>query len=172
MQTISNALYLLTHLIFITALWSRYKGETDRGQSNVLLKVTLWVWDLGFEPRTMISGNFPFTTTSVIPRLICTGESLGESENFQSQRHTPGQLIHHVKGWGPGIRACGGASGDPKCQNWGTTAPPDRGPCHPSVWEMDYQSVEGETLLFIYFFTIFFICSGFCQETQMYRTVF
>ena len=35
----------------------------------------------------------------------------------------------------------------PNVQNWGTTAPPHRGPGHPSVWETDYQAVEGGTLL-------------------------
>lgn len=67
----------------------------------------------------MISGNLLFTTTSVIPRLISNQESPGEPENFQSQRHTPDQLIHRVRGWDPGISVFVGASGDPKCAKLG-----------------------------------------------------
>lgn len=81
----------------------------------------------------MISGNLLFTTTSVIPRLISNQESPGEPENFQSQRHTPDQLIHRVRGWDPGISVCAGASGGPKCAKLGATAPSYRGPLDPSV---------------------------------------
>lgn len=96
----------------------------------------------------MISGNLLSTTTSVTPRLICTWESPGEPENFQSQGHTPDQLIHQVRGWDPGISVCGSASGDPKCAKLG-------GPLHhpiedPSILvceRWNYQVIERQTLL-------------------------